>query len=123
MQEGWAKDAYLFARAARLEGEAELQLIRDERSYLIENTPTDLESRKALESRLALLDDRERGQNQILMVLGNEETNALAAWQLQKQELEMVRKLKETAQEQHTLQENRREQAELDELAVLRRTA
>jgi flagellar export protein FliJ len=123
MQEGWAKEAYLAARSVRLQGEVELQQIRDERSYLLEHTPSDLNSRRDLEHRLALIEDRERAQHQILMVLGNEETNALAAWQNQKRELEMVKNLKESALEEFKLEESRREQAELDEWAVMRRAA
>jgi hypothetical protein len=50
--EGWAKDTYLDSRAARLETEAGIHELRMRRGDLLENTPTDLNSRTALEATL-----------------------------------------------------------------------
>jgi flagellar biosynthesis chaperone FliJ len=69
------------------------------------------------------LDDGERSQNVVLKVLLNEEVTALNAWHLTKRDLETLVRLREAALEEYKLEENRREQAELDEWAVLRRKA
>jgi flagellar export protein FliJ len=121
--EGWAKDTYLDSRAARLETEAGIHELRMRRGDLLENTPTDLNSRTALEATLLHLDDGERSQNVVLKVLLNEEVTALNAWHLTKRDLETLVRLREAALEEYKLEENRREQAELDEWAVLRRKA
>ena len=59
----------------------------------------------------------------VLAVLETEEANALLAWQERKRELEALLKLREQAFAEYQLDETRREQAELDEWAVTRRTA
>ena len=123
MQEQWAKDAYLAAKAARVHSEETLDGIRERRNYLLESTPTDLDSRRALEHTLIHFDDQDRAQQSIIAILATEETNALAAWQSQKRELDTIGNLREHAHEAWKLDEDRKEQAALDEWAVTRRTA
>ncbi len=74
-------------------------------------------------TKLIRLDDDERSQNTVLSVLYDEEATLRGAWTKKKQELEAVAKLRENAVEAWTRDENRREQSELDEWAVLRRVA
>jgi flagellar export protein FliJ len=123
MQESWAKDAYLDARAARLEAEVEILNLKDRRGQLLEKTATDIDSRRALELTLLRIDDQERSQNHVLAVLANEEETAMNAWQHQKRELETLVQLREAALEEFKAEEARREQADLDEWAVMRRAA
>jgi len=123
MQEGWAKDSYLDSRAARLEVEAKILNVHTRRGNLLVNTPTDISSRRALESTLLYLDAQEREEKLVLNILIAEEDTALQAWHHAKRELETLDRLRETALEEHRLEENRKEQAELDEWSVMRRAA
>jgi flagellar export protein FliJ len=119
--EGWAKDSYLDARAARLEAEATLHELRLRRGNLLENTPTDLNSRTALEGTLLHLDDQERAQAVVLKVLLSEEETSFIAWQAAKRDSETLVRLRDAALEEYKLEETSREQSALDEWAVLRR--
>jgi flagellar export protein FliJ len=123
VQEGWAKDNYLDSRAARIQAEATIHEVRARRGYLLENTASDINSRRALEATLLRLDDDERAQNVVRNVLVAEEESALNAWHHAKRELETLQRLRDAALEEYTLEESRREQAALDEWAVLRRVA
>ncbi len=123
MLEGRAKDSYLDSRAARLEVEASLLVLHNRRGNLLENTPSDLNSRRALESTLLHFDDQERSDNLVLNVLKAEEETALEAWQFAKREVETLARMREVALEEYNLEESRKEQAALDEWAVLRRSA
>jgi len=123
MQESWAKDAYLDARAARVSAEDIVLAIRTKRGEMIESTPSEINARRNLEWMLIRLDDQERDQNHVVSVLGVEEMNALAAWQNQKRDLETLVKLRDNELAEWNLEENRREQRELDEWAVMRHSA
>lgn len=123
MQESWAKDAYLDAKAARVAAEDEILAIQSTRGELIETTPTEIDALRNLESLLLRLDELERDQTYVVNILGNEETNALAAWQNQKRELETLVRLRDAELEEWTLEESRREQREIDEWAVMRHSA
>ena len=123
MQEEWAKHAYLEAQQARLRGDAELSRIGEKRRSLLSYPVLSVPDRIALEHSLFFMDDIEHQQRLALQVLLQEEGAALAAWQGKRRDAEALRKLRERAYEEWTLDQNRKEQAELDEWAVLRRSA
>ena len=121
--EGFAKDAYLDARSSRLAAEATLLEIRGRRGNLLECTATDLDSRRALEATLLSLDDQERAEKLVLNVLIGEEETAMTAWIFAKRELESLVRLREAALKEYELEQNRQEQKELDDWAIMRRAA
>ena len=121
--EGFAKDAYLDSRAARLSAEATVHEIRSRRGYLLESTPSDLNSRRALESTLLSIDDEERAQIVVQKVLISEEEAAMQAWTFAKRELESLVRLRESALKEYEHEQLREEQKELDDWAILRRKA
>jgi flagellar protein FliJ len=123
MQEGWAKDAYIEARAMRLGAEATVEAIAERRKEAFSNRLQSLDDHQMLERYLQQLDDEERAQRSVIAVLETEEANALVVWQERKKELESRVKLRDHAFADYQLDETRREQAELDEWAVTRRTA
>ncbi len=123
MQEGWAKDAYIEVRAARLEAEATVAALHERRSESLGKPLQGIEDRRTLDRYLEQLADEERSQKHVIGILEQEEAKALLAWQERKRELEAMVKLREHAYEDYCLDETRREQAELDEWAVTRRTA
>jgi flagellar export protein FliJ len=123
LQEGWAKDAYIEARAVRLEAEAAIEAINTRRKSILGEKPGSLDDHRILERYLQQLDDEERTQRHIIQILETEEATALAAWQERKRDLEAFVKLREKALEEFKLEETRREQAELDEWTTTRRTA
>jgi flagellar biosynthesis chaperone FliJ len=69
------------------------------------------------------LDDEERAQKVVLKVLITEEDTALNGWHAAKRELEVLVRLRAAALEEYNAEAERKEQAELDEWAVLRRAA
>jgi len=123
LQEGWAKDAYIEARAARLDAEATISALHERRDEAISKVPNTIEDRQALDRYLLQLEDEEGTQKHIAGILAEEEANALTVWQERKQELEAMVKLKEKAKEEYDLEANRAEQAELDEWTTTRRAA
>lgn len=123
LEEGWAKDAYVEARAARLEVEAEIMTIDTRREALLREPVLSLGDYRSLEGVIISMDDDERHARIRLGVLADEADKALAAWQTKHQEVEALRKMKDQAFSEWMLDENRREQAELDDWTVTRRAA
>ncbi|HTQ09527.1 MAG TPA: flagellar FliJ family protein [Fimbriimonadaceae bacterium] len=121
--EHWAQEAYLETRVARLEGEAALQDIRSRRSALLQNSADSLAERRELEMAVQVLDDDETAQKTVIEVLVAEESKAFDVWQEKRRELETMVKLRDHALDAWTLEETRYEQAQLDEWAVLKRSA
>ncbi|HVT14422.1 MAG TPA: flagellar FliJ family protein [Fimbriimonadaceae bacterium] len=121
--ENWAQEAYLETRVARLEAEAVLSGVDERRKECLHRKADTLEARQLLEITLQSLDDDEKAQILVIDVLKTEEEKALNVWQEKKRELETIVKLRDKSYEDWKLEETRREQAELDEWAVLRRGA
>jgi flagellar export protein FliJ len=123
LQEGWAKDAWMEAQAARIEGER----ARDQAwaRYRREQRAMTGDPRAQMEQ--ALYVDRLAGEaaaeEAALGVVISEEEIARRAWLQARQDAEALEKLREKAREEWRREQDRREQAELDELAVLRRAA
>lgn len=123
MEEGWAKDNFRAAQNAKSEKQAEIRKLIEHRSGVISLPANSIESRLHLERVMERIDDEERAQRAALAILENEEVNAQAAWNLKRQAVKAIEKLRENALEQWKLDEERREQADLDEWAVLRRAS
>jgi flagellar export protein FliJ len=121
--EHWAQEAYLDTRVARLEGDAALLEVQNRRQATLHRNADSLAERQHLEMTLLSLDDEERAKQTIVEVLKSEEEKALGVWHEKKRELETMIKLRNKAHEEWQLEANRKEQADLDEWAVLRRGA
>lgn len=121
MQEGWAKDAYIEARGARLEVEATITAIRVRRAEALDGNPESLDERMTLERYVQQLDEEVRTQNQVVEILAEEEGKALMVWQERKQELEAMNKLREHLFAEFQVEEKHQEQVELDEWTITRR--
>lgn len=115
------KREYLEARAERIALERSLADGRVMRVAMVAGAPTDFDSRKALETRLGKLESDERLIESQLSVLRDEEEAARMRWVKAHQDHEVLVNLREKALVEWNLAESRREQAELDEWAVLRR--
>ncbi|MFY9234475.1 MAG: flagellar FliJ family protein [Fimbriimonadaceae bacterium] len=123
MLEDWAKRAYLEAQRSRLEGDSVLARIHERRARALDHPALSLEDRLALERTLFAIDDLEHQQRLALQVLMEEEGQALAAWIERKRDAEALRKLRDKAYAEWEYDQDRREQADLDEWSVLRRAA
>ena len=121
--EHWAQEVYLDTRVARLEAEAALLEVNHRRIAALQQPANTLGDRQLLEMTLQSLDDDERAKQTVVDVLAMEEKKALEAWHEKKQELETIVKLREHALDEWLLEENRREQRELDEWSVMQRSA
>ena len=123
MEEGQARDQFRIAQDARSEKQSEIGKLIAHRSAIVSQPANSLESRLHLERVMERIDDEERAQRAALAILENEEASAQHAWNLRRQAVKAIEKLREAALEQWKLDEERREQAALDEWAVLRRVA
>jgi len=123
MQEKWAKDAYLEARVRRNEGEIELETVRQRRFDVLRSSATSIASLRQMEGYLMRLDDEEQASLSAIAVLEDEERQARDEWFTAKSEAEAIQKLREQAHADWIRDELRREQAELDEWSVTRRSA
>ncbi len=123
MQEGWAKDAYLAARARRIEGEQEIEELQGRRTEALQASPSTVQAMLDLEAYLVRLDDLERDMEVALSVLKDEEETARQEWIRARTDAEALQKLRDNEFADWLREENRREQAELDEWAVTRRAA
>ena len=122
-REAAAKSTYLAKRSELLAAEAVLGNIRQRRLDALSEPRSLIEHFRFLESQLQRLDDEERSQRVILSVLNDEAEALRIAWTRHKQDLETIVKLREKAHAEWTRDQDRREQAELDEWSVLRRVA
>lgn len=118
-----AEQAYLLAKSKREDAEADLAAATRLRDDSRLNNHTGLTDRLAAEAYVMRLDDEARALEATLGVLQDEETALREAWIEARKEAQAIEKLKEKAQEEHAIDMNRREQAELDEWAVLRRAS
>lgn len=123
LAEEWAKDAYLDARAARLQAVAELETIEVRRGELLKSPHATLDDRLAMQNCLDKYDEDERQQRIVIDMLEADEAKRKDEWTEARKELQVMEKLREKALAEWTLDQNRREQKELDEWSVMRRAA
>ena len=121
LEEEWAREAFRLARDARLEAEEELERLRTRRAGLVGYPCPTLAVRQDLEACHELLDrDEESAQNRLALLV-NDESRAIDEWTACRVAAEALAKLRESAFAEWQREEGRREQAELDEWAVMRR--
>lgn len=123
LQEGWAKDAYLEAVARRNEAESQVTSTVQRKQRAMASHPVGIDERRSLDSYLTRLDDEIRGHEAALAVVADEADQALSDYQHAKQETAAIEKLREARFEEWMLEDNRKEQAALDEWATQRRAS
>ena len=123
LTEEWAKDAYLFAQAARLDADAALAAICEGRVAMLAMPVLGLQERLGLEAMLERLDGEEAMQRRVIVDLIEDEERSLEEWIERRRDVEVLVKLREREHQAWLLESARREQAALDEWAVLRRAA
>lgn len=123
MVEGWAKDAFLEARAARLEAVAHLEKIEQHRGELMCKPADTLEARLAMQNCFDKLDMDEQDQRIVLSILEGDEAKRKEDWTEARKELQALEKLRDKAKAEWDLEERRKEQRELDEWAVMQKAA
>lgn len=122
MEEDWARDFYAECQAKRIVAE-------HERDQLIErlNRPVAAGARLtdmiALEAYRVRLEDEVRAAGAAIAILENEEEAAKEVWLDKRKDAEALQKLHDKEYAEWLLEENRREQRDIDEWAVLRRAA
>lgn len=123
LEEKWAKDTYAECMARKVEAEAELEAMRAKRIDAFQAKPCALDERVSLDAYVTRLEDAERAAEAALAVLENDVETTQEAWMAAKIEVDAIQKLCDAEFAQWLLEENRKEQAELDEWSVLRRAA
>lgn len=118
-----AERNYLLAKAKREDAEADHAAALRLRDESRRQPVIDIAGRLAAEAYIQRLDDEARALESAVAVLLDEESDAREKWIVARQEAEAIEKLREKAVAEHNLELNRKEQAELDEWAVLRRAA
>ena len=106
-----------------MDGEAQVDEVKTIRTKALDGTFPKLPDRLAHEAHLDRLDAEQSALEAAVSVLLGEEESARDAWIETKQNLEALEKLREKDYQEWQLVEGRREQAALDEWAVLRRSA
>ena len=120
MQEKWAQDAYMACRAKVVEAEAEAEAVARRKSTALTSRPCAIDERVSLESYVTRLEDEFRAAESVVAVMECETEVAFEEWQRARQDAEAMVKLREVDLAEWTLNQNRKEQAELDEWAVMR---
>ena len=118
-----AKDAWMKKRADRLHGEDDLAAMKQKRSMLASETVREFSQLVQQQNALSRMESMEKAFLAALAVLVNEEEAAYKIWMVRKQEADAIEKLREKAFEVWEKEMERKEQAELDEWAVMRRVA
>ena len=121
--ESLAKDAYLDARAKRLEVEALVANIETRRQEILSEPCTHIDALQSIDALMIRLDDEVRAQQAVISVLTDEEEHRLAEWTRAKQEFEALVKLRDKALGAYQKEVELEEQKELDEWATSRRAA
>lgn len=121
--ESLAKDAYLDARARRLEAEALIVNIETRREELLQEPCLTIEVHQTIDAMMIRLDDEVRAQTTVINVLIDEEQHALSEWHRAKQDFEALVKLSEKALGEYHKLADQEEQKELDEWSNTRRAA
>ena len=121
LEEEWAQEAFRLAREARTEAEEELLHLQARRQEFLAHDAPSLAARMDLDACHAALDrDVESVQNRLAHLV-NDEARSAAEWRECRVAAEALAKLREAAHDEWLREEARREQADLDEWAVLRR--
>ena len=123
LQEKWAKDEFLACRAKRIEGENEIDRLKDRRMAAFGKTYGSLEERRAQEAFAGRLDDERRAIEAAVAVLAGEEEIARQKWLNVRKDAEALEKLKEKDQGLWSVEEERKVQRDLDEWTITRRAA
>lgn len=121
MLEQEAKDRYLNARSRTIEAEAELANMTKSKLNTLKQPLLTLGDRLALDLYMIRCEDKEAEQRLVIQACENDEETLRLAWIQSKKDLESIVKLKDHALVEWTEDENRKEQAGLDEWAVLHR--
>lgn len=121
LQEKWAKDAYLEIVARRNEVVADVEAVKRRRETAMSAHPTALDELVSLDSYLTRLDDDQRALEAAVAVIEGEVEEALAEWNKARLAHSAIVKLRDKEFGEWMLNENRREQADLDEWSSQRR--
>lgn len=122
-QEDEAKSAYLQARARQVEAEAWVDGAREMLTSAARRSATDIDELRALDLYLSRLEDELRAGEAALGVVVEDTQTHQDMWLAAKRDREAMTKLRDKRHDEWVVNENRREQAELDEWSVLRRSA
>jgi flagellar export protein FliJ len=118
-----AERTYLVAKSKREDAELDFdgvkKMIQEQRQQPRET----FQARLDAEAYSQRLEDESRAILTTIGVLEDEEAKAMGFWIEAKKEVKALEKLKEKAEDEYNIEMNRKEQAELDEWAVLRRSA
>ena len=123
LQEKWAKDDFLSRRAKKIEGEKQVELLKEKRIEAAGRTYATLDEKRAQEAYVARLEDERRAFEAAVVVLAGEEEVARVKWLNFKKDAEALEKLRQKDFDLWTLEEQRRVQRELDEWSVQRRAS
>lgn len=121
LQEKWAKDAYLEIVARKHEVTAEVEAVKRRRETAMSSHPTALDELLSLDSYLTRLDDDQRALEAAVSVIESEVEEALGEWNQARLAHSAICKLRDKEFAQWMLDENRKEQADLDEWSSQRR--
>jgi flagellar export protein FliJ len=121
LEEEWAKQAYLEALAKVGEVEDRVTDLRTQRQSTLTRFDGEVAERMTLELYLTRLDDQERMEMSLIAILNDDVEKARATWFVRHQEAEALQKLWDQAHAEWVQEENRREQAAMDEFGVMRR--
>lgn len=120
-EEQRAKDAYLAAQRTREEKVSEIEAHAHHRAEVLRQSGISLPERLHLQLLMERFDDEERALRAVLAILENEESTAQREWHTRRQATEALVRLREKAFDAWRKEEERKEQAALDEWATLRR--
>jgi flagellar FliJ protein len=123
LQEKWAKDEFLSCRAKRIEGENEIDRLKQRRAQAMRTTYPTLSERRSQEAFASRLDDERRAVESAVAVLAGEEEVARQKWLSVRKDAEALQKLREKDHELWTIEEQRRVQRDLDEWTITRRAS
>jgi len=118
-----AERAYLLAKSKREDAEQDLEGVKQMLQSQRRQQRDSFQARLDAEAYTQRLEDESRAILTTIGVLEDEESRAMALWIDAKKEVKALEKLREKAYDEYNLELNRKEQAELDEWAVLRRSA
>ena len=123
LQEGWAQDAFLEAKASRISAEAELADIEDRRERAHRSHSPSVEHMRNLELFLAKLTDDIEAQESVISILKGEEEKAHQEWLEARKNRKALDKLKEQAEDEWRKGIEKEETKLLDDWTSARRPA
>lgn len=122
MEEDWARDTYLEAQAKRIVAEHERDALARILKQPIAST-ANLQELRAAQVYRERIEDEVRASETVIGILEQEEEGYKQVWLDRRKDAEALEKLKEKDFQEWMLEENRREQRDIDEWAVLRRAS